>query len=62
MITSTNIVPLIVGMLFMIGTMYISRQSGHHDLHGVVAVACALIALIITVVVCVVGYVLIQLL
>ena len=57
MITSTNIVPIIICMLFMIGTMFLTNQSVKNDLTTAVIIACGIVALIITVIVCGIGYI-----
>ena len=57
MITSANIVPIIICMLFMIGTMFLSNQNVKNDLTTAVIIACGIVALIITIVVCGIGYI-----
>lgn len=57
MITSTNIVPIIICLLFMIGTMFLTNQSVKNDLTTAVIIACGIVALIITIVVCGIGYI-----
>lgn len=57
MIMSTNIVPIIICMLFMIGTMFLSNQNVKNDLTTAVIIACGIVALIITIVVCGIGYI-----
>lgn len=57
MITSANIVPIIICVLFMIGTMFLSNQNAKNDLTTAVIIACGIVALIITVIVCGIGYI-----
>lgn len=57
MIASTNIVPIIICMLFMIGTVFLSNQNVKNDLTTAVIIACGIVALIITIVVCGIGYI-----
>lgn len=57
MIISVNIVPIIICMLFMIGTMFLSNQNVKNDLTTAVIIACGIVALIITIVVCGIGYI-----
>ena len=43
MITSTNIVPIIICMVFMIGTMFLSNQNAKNDLTTAVIIACGIV-------------------
>lgn len=61
MITSTNIVPIIICMLFMIGTTFLTNHNTKNDLTTAVIIACGIVALVVTVLVCGFGYIVLQL-